>query len=254
MKRLENQTALITGAASGIGAEAATLFAREGANVAIVDIDKSQGEKIANTICASGSRAVFIKADVSDPDQVQSMLNTAVEVFGSLNILYNSAGIAVSGTIENTSIEDWNRVLNTNLTGTFLCCKYAIPLMRKNVGGSAIITTASSVALVAEKEIAAYAATKGGIIALTRQIALDYAPYHIRANCLCPGWVNTAFNAPFIADPVAHASMMKRMIPVGHETEASEVAQAALMLADPALPTLTGHVFVIDGGLTSGIN
>ncbi len=248
-KRLKEKVALITGAASGIGAATACLFAQEGAKVAVADIRGVAAAETAAKICATGSEAISIQADVTNAAQVREMVRKTVEAFGGLHILHSNAGVASTGSVHDLPLEEWQHVLAVNLTGAFLCAKYAIPEIIR-AGGGSIILTSSSTGLVAEKGIAAYCASKGGLIMLAKQMALDYARDGIRVNCLCPGWIDTPFNDPFIESAEAHAATIDTMVPLGVQGTTKEVAYAALYLTSEESSYITGHALVIDGGLT----
>ena len=249
MTKLNRKVAIITGAASGIGASTAKLFAVNGAKVVIADIRKDVALDVANQIRSSGGDAYSIEVDVSDEMQVKEMVQETVERFGALHILFNNAGIASAGSVESLSLADWNRVLAVNLTGTFLCSKYSIPAI-KNSGGGAIVTMSSSAGIAAEKNIAAYSASKGGIIMLSRQMALDYARDGIRINCVCPGWIDTPFNDPFIESPEIHQKTIDTLVPLGRQGVPDDVANAVLYLVSDDSRYVTGTVLTIDGGLT----
>lgn len=249
MTKLNQKVAIITGAASGIGASTAKLFAVNGAKVVIADIRKDAALDVANQIQSSGGDAYSIEVDVSNETQVKEMVQETVERFGALHILFNNAGIASAGSVESLSLVDWNRVLAVNLTGTFLCSKYSIPAI-KNSGGGAIVTMSSSAGIAAEKNIAAYSASKGGIIMLSRQMALDYARDGIRINCVCPGWIDTPFNDPFIESPEIHQTTIDTLVPLGRQGVPDDVANAVLYLVSDDSRYVTGTVLTIDGGLT----
>ena len=248
--RLQGKVALITGAASGIGAATARLFSREGAQVAVADIRVSVAEKLVSSIRASGGRCIAIEADIRDSLQVQAMIKKTVTEFGKLNILHSNAGVMFPGSVHEVSEEDWNQTLSVNLTGAFLCCKYSIPEIKKSGGGS-ILLTSSTVGLVAEQGIAAYCASKAGLVLLTKQMALDYARDGIRVNCLCPGWIDTPFNDPMIDSPETHAARIDLLVPMGRQGTAEEVALGALYLVSDEGAYVTGHTLVIDGGLAA---
>ena len=250
MKRLDGKIALITGAGSGIGAATARLCAREGACVALVDIRSEAVEETADTILAEGGQALVLVADVSNSTQVRESIERTVGQFGGLHILHANAGVLIPGSVHDLAEEDWNRTIAVNLGGVFLCCKYAVPQIKRSGGGS-IIITASTAGLVAEKNIAAYCASKGGLVMLAKQMALDYSRDGIRVNCLCPGWIETSFNDPVIESPEALASAIDTWVPMGRQGSPEEVAYAVLYLASDESSLVTGHALVIDGGLTA---
>lgn len=248
-KRLSDKVAVITGAASGIGAATARLFAQEGARVVIGDIRGDVAEQTAADIRSRKGKALAVQVDVTVPEQVRAMIAMAVDHYGGLHILHSNAGVASSGTVETLLLDEWQHVLAVNLTGLFLCAKFAIPEIRRSGGGS-VIATSSSTGVAPEKDIAAYAASKGGLIILVKQMALDYARDGIRVNCVCPGWIDTPFNDPFIPDPQTHQATIDAMVPEGRQGTPEEVARAALFLASEDSSYITGHVLNIDGGLT----
>jgi NAD(P)-dependent dehydrogenase (short-subunit alcohol dehydrogenase family) len=250
--QLQGKVALITGAGSGIGRATARLFAAEGAAVAAADIRIGTAEETVSLIRAAGGEAVAIQADVSRRADTAAAVLAVQQAWGRLHILFNNAGVLLPGTVEDLSEEDWDRTLAVNLKSIFLTGKAAVPLLRRSGGGS-IINMASSAGLVAEKAIAAYCASKGGVVMLTRQMALDYAREGIRVNCLCPGWIDTPFNDPVIEQSGGREELkhwIDQMVPVGRQGEPAEVARAALFLASDAASLITGHALVIDGGLT----
>ena len=250
--RLEGKVALITGAGSGMGREAAGLFAREGARVVISDIVEEAGEAAAREILSDGGQAAFVRTDVSRSEDAEAMVRFAVETFGGLHVLYNNAGVFLAddgGTVE-TSEEVWDRVVAINLKGVWLGCKHGIPAMLESGGGS-IINVASFVALMgAATAQIAYTASKGGVLSLTREIAVEYARQGIRANALCPGPIETPLLAELMADPDRRARRMVH-IPMGRLGRAEELARAALFLAADDSSYVNAATFLVDGGLTA---
>jgi len=249
--RLEGRTALITGAGSGIGRESALLFAREGARVAVVDRDADRAAEAAAAIAAAGGRALAIAADVSVARQVEQAVTSAEQTFGALHVLFHNAGIfpARDGSPVDTPEEVWDEVMSVNLKGVFLGCKYGIPALLR-AGGGSIVNTASFVALMgAATSQIAYTASKGGVLALTREVAVEYARRGIRANALCPGPVDTPLLAGLLAEPAARARRMVH-VPMGRLAEAREVANAALFLASEESSYVNGATFLVDGGIT----
>ena len=252
MGRLDGKVALITGAASGMGKVAATLFAREGARIVLADVADDAGEATAAEIGQAGGEAVYTRADVSNPDDVERMVTAAVDRFGSLTVLYNNAGIfpADDGSVTETPDTTWDRVMAINLKGVFLGCKYGIPAMLDSGGGS-IINVASFVALMgAATAQIAYTASKGGVLAMTREIAVEFARKGIRANALCPGPIETPLLQELLADPARRQRRLVH-IPVGRFGQAEEIANAALFLASDESSFVTGSTFVVDGGITA---
>ena len=252
MNRLEGKTALITGAASGIGMETAKLFASEGAKVLVVDVNDSEGEQTAAAIRDSGGEALYQHADVSSSAETEAMIRKAEEKFGALDIIFNNAGIMDSRDDNAMVTEEdvWDLTMAINLKGVFLGCKFGIPALQR-AGGGAIINTASFVGLMgAATPQIAYTASKGGVIALTRELAVIHARENIRVNALCPGPLRTELLMKFL-DTEEKKQRRLVHIPMGRFGEAREMAQAALYLASEESSYVTGTEFVVDGGITS---
>jgi NAD(P)-dependent dehydrogenase (short-subunit alcohol dehydrogenase family) len=249
MGRLDDKVALITGAAGGMGLAAAKLFASEGARVVVTDVAEEAGEKATTEI---GEAAAFVRADVALPADAEAMVRFAVDTFGGLHVLYNNAGVMLpddGGTVE-TDEQTWDRTMSINLKGVWLGCKYGIPAMLDSGGGS-IINVASFVALMgAATPQIAYTATKGGVLSMTREIAVEYARRGIRANALCPGPIETPLLTQLFSDPAARARRMVH-IPMGRLGQAEEVVRAALWLASDESSLMTGAALVVDGGITA---
>jgi len=250
--RLNNKVALITGAASGIGRETALLFAQEGAAIVVSDINETAGQETVALIEATGGKAVFVQSDVSKAVDVKHMIDVAESQFGQLNILFNNAGIfhADDNSVLDTEEAVWDLTMNINLKGVFLGCKYGIPALLR-AGGGAIINTASFVAVLgAATPQIAYTASKGGVLALTREIAVEFARQNIRANALCPGPVETPLLQELLADPARRQRRLVH-IPPGRFAKAQEIAQAALFLASDESSFVNGTTFLVDGGITA---
>jgi NAD(P)-dependent dehydrogenase (short-subunit alcohol dehydrogenase family) len=247
--RLAGKVALITGGGSGIGLEAARIFAAEGARLMLVDADAAKGEATAKEL---GSAAAFVRADVSRAGDVEAAVAEAERRFGALHVLFNNAGIFPDGDglPEETDESVFDRVIAVNLKGVFFGCKYGIPALRR-AGGGSIVNTASFVALMgAATAQIAYTASKGAVLAMTREIAVAHAKQGIRANALCPGPVNTPLLAQLLAQPAARARRLVH-VPMGRLAEAKEIARAALFLASDESSYVNGATFVVDGGITS---
>ncbi|MEO2022774.1 MAG: glucose 1-dehydrogenase [Pirellulaceae bacterium] len=252
MTRLQDKVAVITGAASGIGRETAVLFAHEGAQVVVVDVNDTAGEQTVQLILEEGGRALYVHADVSLAGDCEAMINAAESAFGNLDILFNNAGIMDSRDDDavNTSEEVWDLTMQINLKGVYLGCKYGIPALRRNGGGS-IINTASFVALLgAATPQLAYTASKGGVLAMTRELAVVHARENIRVNALCPGPLHTEMLMKFL-DTEEKKQRRLVHVPLGRFGQAREMAQAALYLASEESSYVTGSEFTVDGGITA---
>ncbi len=252
MPRLDGKVALITGAGNGMGQVASVLFAHEGARIVVADFSEAGGAETVAAVEAAGGEAAFVKVDVANPDQVSAMIDFAMARFGALNVLYNNAGIfpADDGGVTETPEPTWDRVMEVNLKGVWLGCKYGIPAMLASGGGS-IVNVASFVALMgAATAQIAYTASKGGVLAMTREIAVEYGRQNIRANSLCPGPVSTPMLEELMSDPARKARRLVH-IPMGRLGQAEELAKAALFLASDDSSFMTGAQLVVDGGITA---
>jgi NAD(P)-dependent dehydrogenase (short-subunit alcohol dehydrogenase family) len=250
--RLSGKVALITGGASGIGRESALLFASEGARVLVADLDVAAGDATAAAIAKAGGEARAIRCDVARGADLEAAVAAAERHCGALHVLFNNAGIfpARDASPVDTPDDVFDQVIAVNLKGVFLGCKYGIPALLR-AGGGSIINTASFVAVMgAATSQIAYTASKGGVLAMTREVAVEYARQGIRANALCPGPVNTPLLAEFLAAPEARARRFVH-IPIGRLAEAAEIARAALFLASDESSYVTGSTFLVDGGITS---
>jgi NAD(P)-dependent dehydrogenase (short-subunit alcohol dehydrogenase family) len=250
MGRLEGKVALLTGAATGLGRVAAELFAGEGALVVIADVD--DGDDAVTAITEAGGEAAFVATDVTDDVSVDAAITFALETFGGLHVLYNNAGISPADDDgpTNTSDATWARTLDVNVTGIARCCRHGIPALLESGGGS-IVNVASFVAhMGAATPQIAYTASKGAVVAMTREIAVIYARQGIRANALCPGPVLTPLLAKFLSDD---AKRQRRLvhIPLGRFGEPSEIATAGLFLASDDSSFMTGQSLIVDGGITA---
>lgn len=247
--RLENKVAIITGAGSGIGAASAKLFAKEGAKVVVADLAEENGQKVVREIETAGGDAIFVKTDVSKVADIDAMVLKCVETFGKLDIIFNNAGVVSMGKIEETSEEDWCKVLAVDLKGVFFGCKRAIPEMEKQ-GRGKIISTASIAGLVGFSGTAAYCAAKGGVVNLTREMALECASKKINVNAIAPGIIETAMTKDILADPKQKEGMLAAT-PYPRLGLPTDVAYAALYLASDESDFITGHTIVVDGGWTA---
>lgn len=251
--RLSGKVALVTGAASGIGRTTALLFAREGAKVIIADINKTDGIEIEQQIKNNGGEATFIHTDVTKESDVQILISTSVEKYGKLDILVNNAGVLLEGSVTSTIPGDWQKVLDINLSSVYLCCRFAIPEMIKN-GGGAIVNTSSIQGLTGFYNSAGYAASKGGVLALTRQTAREYAGLGIRVNSICPGIIFTPIFGKAVEKPADREALFEswsNQMPVGFFGLPEDIAFAAIYLASDESSFVTGTNLVIDGGLST---
>ena len=251
--KLEQRVAVITGAGSGIGQAMARLFAREGARILAADVNGSAAEATAASIAAAGGTGQAVTVDVSRPDQVAALIAQAVAAYGRIDILCNNAGIGSTTSVVECEPEEWDQVMTINVKSVYLGCKYAVPRMIEQ-GGGVIINTASVAGMVGLVKRAAYSASKGAVIALTRQVAIEYVEQGIRVNCLCPGTVDSPWVGRLLAgadDPVAARQALVARQPLGRLGPPEEVAAAALYLASDDAAFITGTGLVIDGGLTA---
>ncbi|MDP2674280.1 MAG: glucose 1-dehydrogenase [Dehalococcoidia bacterium] len=256
--RLKDKVALVTGAASGIGRATAALFGQEGAKVMCADLDGEGAERIARQIADGGGEAAAVQANVSVAADVERMVRATVERWGRLDILFNNAGIEFGLPVTQVPEEEWDRLIDVNLKGVFLGCKYAIPEMLKQGGGS-IVNTASVAGLQGTAWLSTYSASKGGVVLLTKSLATEWAAQNVRVNAVCPGVIRTPMAERAIARGelvlgkgeeawqrlgAAHA--------MGRVGEADEVAQAVLFLASDEASFVTGVALPVDGGFTAG--
>ena len=249
--QFEGKVSLVTGGASGIGRATALAFAREGAKVVIDDIQVEAGEKTRQMISEAGGEAIFVEADVRKAAEVEALINKAIDKYGRLDFAHNNAGIedALTLTADCTE-ENWDRVISTNLKGVWLCMKYEIPQMLKQ-GGGAIVNTASTAGLVGVPRWPAYAASKGGVMQLTRTAALEYAKAGIRVNAVCPGGTRTPLHERAKARAGGKETPPSELNPQGRRADPKEIAEAVVWLCSDAASFVTGHPMVVDGGMTA---
>ena len=249
--RLKNKVAIITGAGSGQGRAAALIFSREGARIAVSDWKPELGDETVTLVRKAGGEAIFIRSDVSDSADVQNLVRITVSTYGRIDILYNNAGVGFSSPLSmsdviNTPEADWDRVIAINLRSMYLTAKYGIPEMIKTGGGS-IINTASIAALIGSEAAHAYTAAKGGMVALSRALAVEFGPKNIRVNCICPGAIDTPMFAPVI-DPLKKSGEPFMRSPIRRLGMPEDIANCALYLASDESSFVTGATLVVDGG------
>jgi NAD(P)-dependent dehydrogenase (short-subunit alcohol dehydrogenase family) len=246
--RVKGKVALVTGGASGIGRATALTFAREGAKLIIADMNEAGGHQTVHMITEQGGQAIFVRTDVSQAVEVQALISQAVATYGRLDCAHNNAGISGGGrALTAEYAEDmWHQVIAVNLTGVWLCMRYEIPQMLSQ-GSGAIVNTASVAGLIGARGLAAYVASKHGVVGLTKTAALEYAQQGIRVNCVCPGYIQTPMTAPGMEDPERMALMLASE-PVGRMGHPEEVAETVVWLCSDAASFVTGHIMTVDGG------
>ena len=249
--RLEGKVALVTGGASGIGRATALTFAREGAKLVIADMNEDGGQQTVHRITEQGGEAIFVRTDVSQAVEVQALISQAVATYGRLDCAHNNAGISGGGRALTAEYpeETWHQVIAVNLTGVWFCMKYEIPQMLQQ-GGGVIVNTASVAGLIGGRGIAAYAASKHGVVGLTKTAALEYAQQRIRVNCVCPGVIHTPMTARGLHNPARRARIMASE-PMGRVGTPEEIAAAVVWLCSDAASFVTGHTMTVDGGFVA---
>ncbi len=246
---VEGKVALVTGAASGIGAAAAEVFAEKGARVVVSDIAEDGGMATVESIKSAGGEAVFHRCDVTDPEQVQNLIQTTVDTYGRLDAAFNNAGIeGEAATTPNCSLENFDLNVDVNLKGVFLCMKYQINQFLKQGSGGAIVNTASVAGLVAAKGVPAYVAAKHGVVGLTKTAAVEFAKKNIRVNAVCPGGIRTQMLERAIEDKPWVEKQLLRLQPIGRLGEPKEVGRVVVFLCSDEASFVTGHAMPVDGG------
>jgi NAD(P)-dependent dehydrogenase (short-subunit alcohol dehydrogenase family) len=245
---VQDKVALVTGGGSGIGRKTAELLAREGARVLVCDLDEQGGQETTAAIAESGHEAAFLRVDVCVEEEVEAMVAHCLERFGRLDCAVNNAGIGgPAGELDAIALSDWNRVLAVNLTGVFLCMKHEIPVLR-TAGAGSIVNMSSGAGLIATPGLAAYCASKHGVLGITRTAAIENAQTGVRVNAVCPGSIDTPMlRAGMAANPEVEA-MIRASMPIGRLGEAEEVAEAVVWLCSERASLVTGHAMGVDGG------
>jgi NAD(P)-dependent dehydrogenase (short-subunit alcohol dehydrogenase family) len=252
--KLKDCVAVVTGAGSGIGRASALEFAKEGARVVVADINLAGALETVKQIEAAGGTALAVPTDVADPDSVQNLLKETLRAFGQVNVLFNNAAIQVNKTVEDTTVEEWNREMAVNLGGVFLCSKFFLPHLRKTRG--CIINMASVNGFFVEPRCAGYCATKGGIIALTKAMAIDHGKEGVRVNCICPGYIDAGLAWGYFEaqpDPTAARAAAGKLHALWRIGKPQEVGRVAVFLASDEASFMTGAAVVVDGGFGSGL-
>ena len=246
---LAGKVAIVTGGASGIGKACAFAMIREGAAVAIFDYEAESGQRTTDALIAEGAKAIFFEVNVSDDSGVREAVSQTIAHFGPIDILHNNAGVAVRHPIAEEDERAWETCMDVNLKGVFVCSRHVIPHMLERGGN--IVNTSSVTGIVGVRNRAVYSATKGALVALTRNMALDYAKYGIRVNCVCPGFTRTPLIEALLRDPVK-VERLTSMHPLARLGEPEDTANAVVFLASDLASWITGHALVVDGGFSAG--
>lgn len=252
--KLEGRVSIITGSASGIGRASAQEFAREGARVVVADINQAAAQETVRQIEAAGGVALAVRTDVAEADSVQALIEQTLRSFGRLDVLFNNAAIQVNKTVEDTTVEEWAREISVNLGGVFLCSKFALPHLRKTQG--CIVNMASVNAFFVEPQCAGYCATKGGIVALTKAMAIDHGKDGIRVNCICPGYIDAGLAWGYFEvqpDPAEARRAAGKLHALWRVGQPEEVARVAVFLASQDASFMTGAAVEVSGGFGAGL-
>jgi len=250
MAKLANKVAIVTGAAQGIGLGIARVFVAEGADVVLADVNDTVGAAAAQELADGRAQAAYIHADVAREDDVQRLITATVTRYGRLDVVVNNAGIVAVQTVEQSSVDDWDRVMAINVRSIFLTTKHALPQFR-TAGGGSILNVASVSSFVGQQGTPAYCASKGAVLMLTKSLALDYSREHIRVNCICPGITDTPmlrYHARHAADPEAHLRQRLERVPSGAMLYPEDMGRAAAFLCSDDAAGITGTSLVVDGG------
>ena len=249
--QLQGKRAIVTGAATGIGAVTARLFAQEGAGVVVADVNEDAGRRTVEEIRDGGGTAHFVRTDVTRESDVEALLENGAEALGGLDVLFNNAGAQRSGPITEFDQEQWDLLMAVNPRSCFFGVKHAVPLLRQSGGGS-IINMASLAAVKGGAGLTAYSASKGAIVAFTKALAAELAPDDIRVNAVCPGWIDTPFNQPaidFMGGREEQDRIVKQIVPLGRQGTPEEIAPIVVYLASDGSSYMTGQALVVDGGV-----